>query len=283
MNILIAMDSNYFQPAKTMLTSLFVNNDTFIDVYLLYSRLKETEVKELEDYVGEFNAMLHPIYIDDGKFNELPMSHHFTIEAYYRFLAQSILPNSVDRVLYLDPDIIINKSVQDFYSQDFLGKHIVACQSINKNPQELIRKLELPEDSQYFNSGVILFNLKSIRTAIDPRSYFEYIENNSEKITWIDQDVLNVIYNQKTKFANTAQYNHQVFSDMKLTSHDLETIRNHAVIIHYIGPVKPWHFQYRNDLKKDYWKYARKTQGNLPYIKYSMLNTLYRIYKKIIK
>src|SRR5699024_580953 len=146
-------------------------------------------------------------------------------------------------------------------NQDFCGKHIVACQSINENSLELIKKLELPEDSLYFNAGVILFNLKSIRVDIEPKSYFKYIEENSEKITWLDQDVLNVIYNQKTKFADKERYNYQVFSNRKFTPQNLQTIQNETAIIHYIGPLKPWHFQYENDLKKEYWKYAKIAHG----------------------
>src|SRR5699024_11594899 len=72
----------------------------------------KAEIRELEEYIGKFNGKLHPIYVDNLVFNELPVSHHFTIEAYYRFLAQSMLPNTVERVLYLDPDVLITEDRQ---------------------------------------------------------------------------------------------------------------------------------------------------------------------------
>lgn len=282
MNILIAINSNYLIPAKVMLTSLFENNkEEEINVYLLHSSLSEKEVYILRKHIEEnYNGKLNDIFVDKQNFEGLPINHHFTVETYYRFLAQSILPDNVERILWLDADMIIKKSLKEFYYQDFEENYVVVCESINKNPKELLRKLDLPENSKYFNAGTILFNLKKVRKELKPYDYFEYIEKNREKITWLDQDVLNVLYNKKCKYNNYKIYNMQVFSDEYVDSKRIEDI-DRAAILHYIGSVKPWDFKYMNYYDKYYWHYYKlsKEKGNITINR--ILKYAYRFIKRV--
>lgn len=276
MNILIAINSNYLIAARVMLTSLFENNKEFINVYLLYNDLNENEIEILRHCVEDkYKCKLHPILVDKNQFNNLPISHHFTIETYYRFLAQSIISNDIERILWLDVDMIVKKSIKDLYYQDFDDKYIIVCQSINKHPEVLIKKLGLKENSKYFNAGMILFNLKEIRENVSPMIYFEYIENNRDKITWLDQDVLNAIYNEKSKYVDYKIYNMQTFSDEKIDKLDIEKINNDTAIIHYIGACKPWNLKYNNYCSKFYWQYAKKSEGYGAYYKFKILNSIF--------
>ena len=64
MNIMISIDSNYIIPAKVMLKSLSVNVKENLDVFLLYSRLDDDQIKEFSEFCAEkCNAIIHPIYI----------------------------------------------------------------------------------------------------------------------------------------------------------------------------------------------------------------------------
>lgn len=282
MNVLIAINSNYLVPARVMLTSLFENNDEFINIYLLHSNLNKSEIEMLRYCVEEqYKGKLYPILVDKKQFDGFPISHHFTIETYYRFLAQSILPNDIDRILWLDADMIVNRSIKELYYQDFEDKYIVVCQSINKNPEKLLKKLGLKEDSKYFNAGTILFNLEKIRKNINPMTYFEYIQNNKDRITWLDQDVLNAIYSEKSKYVDYRIYNMQTFSGEKIDKVSTEIIDNNTAIIHYIGGCKPWNFRYNNYCLKFYWKYAKKSEGYIEYMKFKVLNNMYIIIKKL--
>ena len=191
MNILIAINEGYYKPARVMLTSLCENNRfESHDVYLLYSELKEDSITDLKETLSRYNCAVHPVYVDGKSFEDLPVSHHFSIETYYRFLMQTMVPNNLERILWLDADMIIKGSLKDFYYQNFDDKYIAVCKSINSDPDSLIKKLSLPKGTVYFNAGIILFNLEKIRNEISPKVYFDYAENNAEKITWLDQDIL---------------------------------------------------------------------------------------------
>lgn len=283
MNILIAINRKYLTPARVMLTSLFENNkQENITIYLLHSTLTNIEVDNLKFLVEKkYRAKLNDIMVDKKQFEGFPISHHFTIETYYRFLAQSILPKEVDRILWLDVDMIVKKSLEGLYYQDFGDTNIIVSQSINKNPESLIKKLQLNQDSKYFNAGMLLFNLAQIRKNITPTVYFDYIENNKEKITWLDQDVLNVIYNKSSKFVDYMKYNMQTFSDEEFDKSTIEKINEETVIIHYIGACKPWHYKYNNYCAKFYWEYAKYSEGLLEYIKFKILNYTYKKLRRL--
>lgn len=287
MNMLIAINSKYLVAAKVMLTSLFENNRMTSDiaVYLLHSNLSSQEISILRQLIeNKYKRKLTEIHVEQEQFETFPISHHFTIETYYRFLAQSILPKKVERVLWLDVDMIVKASIKELYEQNFEDKYLVVCQSINKHPEQLLEKLNLPKESKYFNAGTILFNLKKIRENITEETYFKYIEQNRERITWLGQDVLNAIYNQKVKIVKNQSYNRQIFSEDKFSKDEMNEVKDNTAIIHYIGPCKPWDFRYQNGLKKYYWRYALKSEGLGEYIKYMTLNTAYmckRIFKKV--
>lgn len=275
MNILISINSNYLFPALAMLTSLLTNNSVKTNIYLLYNDLKDDEIDLLEKGIEKFDATIFRILVDNTQFINFPLSHHFSIETYFRFLAQSLLPSKVDRVLWLDADVIVNNSITDFYYQDLKGYYVSVCESINKEKNVLLKKLELPEDSNYFNAGVILFNLELIRKEIKPNVYFDYLINNKNKITWLDQDVLNVIFNKKIKYNDSDIFNFQIFSTTEDKPSDFKEKLNNASIIHYIGNVKPWHYKYQNNAYKNYWKYALIIMGKTPYIKFLILRKVY--------
>lgn len=259
MNILIAINNGYYNPAKVMLTSLCINNRfENHSVYLLYSELDSEKIDDLKKALRRYHCEVNPVYVDKDRFEGLPLSHHFSIETYYRFLMQTMVPDTVSRILWLDADMIIKGSLKEFYYQDFEDKCIAVCKSINKDPDSLIKKLCLPAGTPYFNAGTILFNLEKIRKEMDPEVYFEYAKNNPEKITWLDQDILNAVFFDKKKVHDYKLYNFMHFSGTNFSDEEKRIIDNETVVLHYIGSVKPWNPKYVGYTYKYYKKYAKR-------------------------
>lgn len=282
MNILIAINDGYFKPARVMLTSLCENNSfEKHQIYLLYSELSEKNIRLLRECLAQYGSELIDIYVDKEKFEGLPTSHHFTIETYYRFLMQSMVPESLDRILWLDADMIVKGNIKEFYYQDFAGNNVVVCQSINSNTAPLLKKLCLKEETVYFNAGIILFNLNQIRKCITPNVYFEYARDNADKITWLDQDVLNVIFADTKKVADYKIYNLQHFSDTKFDKEALKSMENENCVLHYIGHIKPWHYKFTNKTLKYYRRYAKRYEGIIERWKFTCLHMLYVMKRKL--
>lgn len=262
-NILISVDQNYLDKAKTMLFSLSMHTNEQIVVYLLNHRLSNSEVKEFSNYMRKLCKIeIVDIDVKDTELDDSPVGDaHFTVEMYYRILTQFLLPQEVERVLWLDCDIIILKSIDEFYHQDFNKKKYVVCLDRGSDSEQLINqkeKLGLPKDYKYFNSGVMLMNLAILRETTDREEIVKKIKSIEDKLLFPDQDVLNVLYQNQVQYADGIKYNYQVRYDNTLPSQ----VEKDISILHYCSPQKPWNYWNLNDVSIFYWKVKAK-QGKI--------------------
>ena len=213
MNILVCFNSNYYMPALVLLKSLLVNNRWCEEmrIYVLYADLKPEEIRRFSQ-VAEESGFAKAIFLPVGKdkFQDAPLHLKWiTRETYYRLLAQEMLPADVERVLYLDVDMIVMGSLEEFYHQDFEGKLLVACNRRGPggvDPKRL-EQLTLPRDTIYFNAGTLLYDLAGQRREIDPGILYEYPVLFHKQLKYGDQDVLNAVFFGLTKFADWRIYN----------------------------------------------------------------------------
>ena len=257
MNLLLSANNTYLSPLTTMLTSFCENNlNEHHHIYFLYGDVDNKKLEAIGSFFEKhYDVTFTTKRISEDAFKQFPISHHFSIETYYRFLVTDILPAEEERVLWLDIDIIVRKPLYDFYYQDFEGNMIAACKSINKTPEALLEKLGCPSGTIYFNAGVILFNLGLIRKKYTVSDFYNYFYTHKDKITWLDQDILNGVFALQTKIHDYHLYNYQMFSEDRFQKTEIDYIKAHTAIIHYIGAKKPWHSGYINPCKTFWRKY----------------------------
>ena len=208
MNIMISIDSNYIIPAKVMLKSLSVNVEEKLDIFLLYSRLNSRQIEEFSKFCTEkSNAILHPIYVEAELFREMPVNDRFPIETYFRLLALFILPENIERILWLDADMIIKSDITRFYRTD-MGNTSIAVMKDQGSAiiiDECHERLHLQDDSVYFNAGVILFNLDKIRKHWSKEALCEWMNKIQYRLDYLDQDILNLIFeSSNTRFSKSS-------------------------------------------------------------------------------
>lgn len=263
-HILVTLDANYIPPLKVLMNSLFRNNTKSFSFYLLYSRIPEMEIKSLQCFVEQQGHQLIPIYVDPQLFAGAPVFRHYTSEMYYRLAAHHFLPRELDRVLYLDPDIVAINPIDDLYHMDFEGNMFIAAEHTHSTKvANLFNKLRLktPNAKGYFNTGVMLMNLPLMRQEVRLGDIYQFIRENRFKLVLPDQDVLNGLYWDKIKPVDCYRYNYdaryydmiQLFPNPK---HDLRWIRENTVFIHYCGKDKPWKENYKGELGLFYKQYS---------------------------
>ena len=266
MNILIASDDNYINPALVLIKSLIHNTNEDIHVFYMYYSLKQKSIKKLERiFKDNSGGELSLVRVDSCFFDEAPVYAHFTKETYFRFLADKYLPQDIDKVLYLDPDIVINGSIQDFYSRSFYDSNnkemaLVACEEkeISKNYTHL-QELNMPEKCKYFNAGVLLINLKLMRKEFDIENVYSILTNYKNGLVYLDQDILNMLFHDKV-----------IFEDYRL-------------YIHFAGPSKPWKYGYKYCGKDIYLKHVHLANMYSWYLKSVITSSKPYIIKKIKK
>jgi len=269
LNLLVTLNANYLWPLTTMLTSLFVNNPgERFTIHLMHSSIDDAPLERLGAYVAHHGGRLEIIRVDDGAFEDAPVLLHYTKEMYYRLLAHRFLPSELDRILYLDPDILVLNPVRPLYETDLDGYLYAACYH-DKYIKEINRIRLLPYDiDYYFNSGVLLMNLPQHREQIREEVIYEFVEKNRTRLLMPDQDILNALYSKKIKPLDEMVYNYDarfyVYYKFKTNGLcDMDFVINRTVILHFCGKKKPWTRAYNGRFLALYKHYERMTRRAL--------------------
>lgn len=269
MNIATALNRKYLEYTSVMLTSLGTNNrQESVRVFLLHHELTDKDIQLLEASLESYNIEIVPLKVDRKQFtNRLPRTAEWSIETYYRLMLFDMLPDDVDRLLYLDVDIIVNKSLHEFYNTDFKGKDFVVCENaggyINYEERMSQKQLEMfgpifKQGFRYFNAGVILMNVEKLRTEYNFNRYLECIKKWNYEMGAPDQDILNYEHYNQLIYVDSHKYNY--FSRIAHENGiDYKKGKKVLGIIHYTDE-KPWNTKnYHYPIEKIWWDYAKKT------------------------
>lgn len=198
MNVVCATDDNFVQHCTIMLTSLLINN-TDVNIFLLTEGLKPQNELIIKQQVEKLKGALEIYLVDTSIIEKFPMPKdtnlsHISRATYYRLLIPEILPKNVDKVIYLDCDIIVNQSIQDLWNLDLRGYALAAAPQIGSGYEA--ERLGYPIKYGYFNAGVNVINMDYWRKKNVAKKLIGYIAANYKQIKYHDQDALNaVLYN----------------------------------------------------------------------------------------
>lgn len=264
-NILCSTDDNYVPYTGVMLTSMFMNNmDEFFEVYLLTRGLNAENESSLKNLEESFHARIHIIRVNQAMFEGCPIrpGDHVTLETYFRLLAPKLLPKHIDRILYMDGDVIVKNAVRPLWNWDVDQYAIAAV--IDESYVEQGERLGFDSDSIYFNAGILLLNLKYWREHDVSHRCMKCIEDNPDLLLFHDQDTLNlVLKDEKTLLPITFNFqtgfylveNESYFSE-SFKQQVLATAKN-PTIIHYTGSFKPWRKSNNHPYRKLYLHYRK--------------------------
>lgn len=272
MNVLVTLNSNYLTQLVVMLTSIIKSNPKIhFFVYIAHTSLTRGDFAFIEQYVNTSVCTIVEVKISTDMFNDAPITRRYPIEMYYRILAAHYLPKHLDRILYLDPDIVVINSLNKLYSLDLRKHYFVAASDVYKPLEKLNKvRLKMPKSSTYVNSGVMMLNLSLLRQQQNVLQVFDYIKTYKNRFIFPDQDVINGLYCDRTLVIDPKIYNlsdlyyfiHNLHPKNKNCKIDLDWIRHNTVIIHYCGKNKPWKKNYKGELGVFYKGFERLAQDN---------------------
>ena len=247
MNLLFCINGGYTGPLLDCLTSIVLHGgEPHYDVYLLSSDLSGEAQQALLRQVPQ-GITLHFIAVPRELFEGFPETGRYPQEIYYRLAAPLLLPPELDRILYLDADIVVINPLGPLYRSDFEGKLFMAC----THTRELLtransHRLGLEKPVPYINTGVIMMELDGLRREIDLGAIRQYATEHFDALLLPDQDILTALYGTRVTLLDSLVYN---LSDRILALHnanplqerlDLDWVRKNTVVIHYCGRNKPW-------------------------------------------
>lgn len=280
--IVFSFDDKYAKYFSVVLTSLKLHRETDCryEIIILHDSLSDQTMERLmriapDGFILRFfnvGGCFHALF---GDLPEELTSGNWNIATFYDLLVPILMPG-YERALYCDADILFCADPGELFEMPFEGRELIAVKdsftlAYILNPgnsffvmqEPFVRTtLGISDFRQYFNSGVILFNIPSI----DREIYLQKVRRALAfpTLPTVDQDVLNYVFRDSVLLA-PQRFNLQA-SVMTLVrkrksaaeAEDYLEAAGAPVVIHYTTADKPW----KNPdcpMGKEFWKYARRS------------------------
>lgn len=279
-NIICGIDNNYVEQCATMLNSLFHNSpNSQFKIFILSLDISLHNKNTLSNWILSQNNLVNFIDIKQEQILNCPIKKDDTISAatYLRLLIPQVIPNDIEKALYLDVDLIVSGDIAELFSIDISS--YAAC-AVEDAPNDSFIP-EYAKLSNYFNAGVLLLNLKTLRAQKFTDKALDFIFQNTNLLKFHDQDIINaVLKNQilplplKWNLLDCFYNDCPKIQDERIT--ELNSALKNPGIIHFSGAVKPWHAGCSHKLAHLYKKNKPKLKLYLKPRKWERLNTFPR-------
>ena len=223
------------------------------------------EFVSVKDFICQYRSVLH-------------VHLYVTIATYFRFFISELFKN-FDKLVYLDCDIVVNCDIADLYNINLNG-NIAACvidiqiaswnfQNLIKNKEYYLEVLKLDKIDNYFNAGVMVFDVKKLIEFKCTEKCIKLLQE-IKCPKYSDQCIINSVLKDNVLLINVEWNFQNVMATPKNIQNNYNNIFNENLrqevvnaqknpkIIHYICKKKPWkNLDIINGEK--FWEYARKT------------------------
>ena len=196
--------------------------------------------------------------------------------SYLRLAVTDFMIN-YEKAIYIDCDLVVNHDIAELYDTDVEGYMLAAArdsvqQGWNTNTKTSqykynVEVLQLKNMFDYFNAGVVVFNISEMNKVLKTDDLFTLAEKRNWM--WLDQDILNMICQGRVQFLdptwNVMTHQFDTFEAMPEFTASIENYatyqnaRRNPKIIHYCGHAIPCYAP-NGDLSNYFWKYARQTR-----------------------
>ena len=282
--IVFTCDDAYFKYTNVVITSILhnQNKNCRYEINILSEFISEKNKKIAKRQIEKHsNFSIKFVTLKDIDSNRFFLNSYMSISTYYRLYIPQLFSH-YERILYLDSDVIVDADVSELARLDFEDTLSICCSSPyiknivleggnEKFPLSYFTDvLKMPDPLQYFNAGVMLYNIKKMNEIDITAKLFEALEDIKEPFLQ-DQDILNSVlsnnggvklisskYNMTRTFVITAK---RLFLERLKEIFRISKKNNWFFIYHYVGKDKPW---------------MTKRSDGLLFVKYAKMSPFYK-------
>ena len=257
-----AADKNYQLPLTALVNSVYKNSaHTPCVIHVLFNELSDVYRNKLIKKYKKTNISFD--FIDMSKyefdFHGLDMQH-WTRAIFYRIMIPEIFKD-IERILYIDGDTLVLNDLYEFFNMNMPDDKLMVMVVDRFSYKNRIPVLKT---TNYFNSGMILFDINKCRSFEFSKKCIQWIFDNSQIAKFPDQDAINVVCDGKIERVNNI-YNKQ------FATNDTINLKTLPVIAHFLSATKPW-------MPKSPIKYSHLYRTYIP----SFLARTYVLIKQIV-
>ena len=266
-NIVLLLDEKYFFCTYVAIISMIKNKDKS-SIYKLFLLTKDLSTINLDKLkaISTDNFEIEVIDVSGygDKYNNIVDVYHISNTALIKFDIPNIL-SSLNKVLYLDGDILVNKDLTELFNTDIEHNYLGAVREIRA---ENNRYQDLTGTKYYFNSGVMLLNLKKMRDENISSKLIQKKLNQPKTWKCMDQDVFNNViadnfkilpleFNNIISIFLSSNINLSQINEFYSTKYySFKALNKNSTILHFAGELKPWIYNL-GCLSKIYKKYSK--------------------------
>ena len=233
-HIVFCVDDNFCFPLAVLIASLLEHTNRPCELHILTAGLEREHIARLmANQTDKVNIRLYPIrddLLDNANISD-GFSQRLSIATYYRFLICRTLPRHIERVLFLDADMLVRGDLSALYDMDLEGAVSAVVRDEKLTDEQRWEALAL-SSAHYFNAGLMLMDMNKWRSEHIAEHCFT-VSKTRHNLDYNDQDVLNIVLDGKVKYLS-AKWNRQ--------THNLgNDAKDDTAIVHFTGAEKPWH------------------------------------------
>lgn len=243
LHIALTFDDNFWAPAYATMRSvcLFTRRRSDLVFHLFHRPLTTAHRADLEVIANEFGAQLRFYDLDNSSlFSDIalrmPENRRLSNIVYARLIIDRFLPPDVERVLYLDCDVLVRDSIEKLIECDLQNYPVAAVRDTSgafitggrdlRNNRDILD----PADA-YFNAGLVLIDVAKWREANIIAQLEQALKDGVMARIYYDQDFLNLVF-QRNWLQLPWRWN---MIDARQVHEGLD-----PAIVHYTGETKPW-------------------------------------------
>lgn len=272
MNVLYASNDGYAALLGVSLYSLLANNKDVKDVniFILSNGISESNINRLIDMADKFERKIFFINISDLEERiGFPInSCGYNITTFARLFIDDLLPVDIEKILYLDSDIIIRNSLEKLWETDIEDAYMAAVVEVYM-PESKKKIIGLDKNDLYYNAGMLLINRKLWSEEKLKEKFLEYYKLMRGELLYNDQDIINhcckghvksvsPIYNFEPNvyyfpYKYMKKVNSQYFTEGEAA---YKTMIENPVMIHFLGDERPWVKGNKNPYRQTFYDYV---------------------------
>ena len=257
MHIAFCCDENYIIPASIMLESLFRSNrDIHIVVHTFSDDLSGSAVGKLEAQIQQYGGdlVLHKLPAEVYQvLEQAPRTRSdMPVAIYYRLLLPYVVEETVEKLLYLDCDVLVRRNLYRSYFEHRDDKAISGVRDIGE-----VESCKRLGQKQHINAGVLVMNLAKIREMFTQTQILNEINRliGENRLKYADQDAINTLFEGEIGILPD-MFNYQKgIHKMYALKHRRE--RRAACVVHFITGDKPWRGTYCFPFAREYYSLLR--------------------------
>ena len=218
--IMVAADDRFAMPMTVTLYSALIHlpHDVAVDIFVADNGLSEANRRRAACVLQAAHPQvkLHWRQLDLSRFSNIT-EERLSAATFGRIYVSELVPEGVERVLYLDCDIIVSDDLTKLWDLDMSGMPLMAAvdgdlSDFDSRIRRRFPEVRAPAEAPYFNAGVLLIDLAQWRKHDLMERTLDFIARHGSDLECADQCALNAtsvgLWNPLDEYWNTQIFYH---------------------------------------------------------------------------